>query len=153
MANEARVTSSLYLRKASATGLVLLEYQSRPSSFQADVSGTKGPSPGAVTVARTGTTIDLSQLTTPGFCVIQNLDATYMFEYGIFDPSINSFFPLGECGPGEVYTIKLSRNLLREYPSPGTGTGTTGEVNELRAKAEWGAGTAGIAAVFSAFEA
>lgn len=152
MANEARITSSLAIRKTSGS-LTLLDYQSRPTTFSATVDGTKGPTPGAITVARTGTIIDLSQLTTPGLLVIKNLDATYRFEWGIFDPSISSFFPVGEVLPGEVYVVRLSRALLREYSTPGTGTGTTGEVNQLRAKAEWGAGTAGISASFEAFEA
>lgn len=130
MADEARVTSSLYIRKG--TDPVQLEYQSRPSAFTADVAGTKGPVPGAIEVTLAGVDVDLSELTTPGLCRIANQDDANTFEYGVWDPEGNTFFPLGEVGPGESYVIKLSRLLQWEL---GTGIGTSGpETNRLRLK-------------------
>ena len=134
MANEARINSSLQIRKTSGT-LTLLDYASRPSAFQATVTGTKGPSPGAVTAIRTGTVVSFAALTIPGFCRISSLDSdtgNYV-EYGIYDPQTDVFYPLGEVGPGESYIIKLSRNLLEEYA--GTGTGTTAATNSFMLKA------------------
>lgn len=132
MANEARVQSGLYIRKTSGA-LILLEYQSRPSAFLADVSGTKGPSPGAIRVPIAGVDISFPELTTPGLCWLHNLDATNYVEVGIYVPATLTFFPLLELMPGECYTVRLSRNLLEQYA--GSGTGTTGSINKLRLKA------------------
>jgi hypothetical protein len=140
MANEARVTCSLYVRRGS------LFYQSQPSSFQADVSTTKGPSPGAITVSTDGTDVDLSQLVTPGLCRLMNLDDNNYVQYGIWDPTPGIFYPLGELLPGEFTVLRLSRNLGEEYT--GVGTGTTAPVNSLRIKAD----TAACVVLVEAFE-
>lgn len=132
MSSEATVMSLLSIRKTSGS-TVLLEYQSRPGQFQADVNGTMGPVPGALLARTTGTVVDFGQLTIPGLCRIMNLGATYYFEYGIYDPQTDVFYPLGECMPGESYIIRLSRNLLEEYT--GTGTGTTAATNQFMLKA------------------
>jgi len=134
MSNEATIRSSLSLRKLDANNVTILEYSGRPSGFQADVAGTKGPVPGAITALRTGTIVDFSQLTIPGFCQITSLDSNTgnYVEYGIYDPQINVFYPLGELGVGESYILKLTRNLLEEYI--GTGTGTTGPTNKFMVK-------------------
>lgn len=103
MADEARITSYLHVIKDS------LEYFSRPTYFTADVTGTKGPVPGALAISTSGTTIDLSELTTPALCRIQNLDSTNYLEYGTYNASV--WAPLGEILAGETYVIRLSRNL------------------------------------------
>lgn len=151
MSSEATVTSTLQIRKTSGT-ITTLEYQSRPATFLADVDGTKGPVPGALTVRTTGTVVDFSQLTIPGLCRIFNMDTASYFEYGIYDPQTHVFYPLGEVMPGESYVIRLSRNLLEEY-SPGfsglgTGTGTTAATNQFMLKAF----SANCNAVVEAFE-
>ena len=135
MANEARITSSLQIRKTASDGTVLLEYLSRPAAFTATVDGTKGPSPGAVTALTTGTIVDLSALTIPTFCRIgaQFSDTGNYVEWGIYDPQTDVFYPMGEVNPGESYIIKLSRNLLEEYTA--TGTATTGATNKFMVKA------------------
>ena len=115
MADEATVRSSLQVIKGN------LSYQSQPTTFQADVSGTAGPSPGTVIVPTTGVDIYFSQLTTPGLCRLQNLDTGNRFEYGIYDTSNKVFYPLGEVLPGETYVIRLSRNLKKEFAGSGTG--------------------------------
>lgn len=140
MANEATVHSSLLIKKTN------VDYQGRPSSFTALVTGAKGPTPGAVSVSTAGTDIDFSELTQPALCRFQNLDATNFVEWGIWDPENTKFFPLGEILPGESYVIRLSRNIQEEFD---TGTGTTGaNTNRLRFKAD----TAAVDALVEAFE-
>ena len=142
MADEAQIRSSLQIAKDS------LEYRGQPTVFNADVSGTKGPTPGAITVSAAGTDVDLSALTTPGLCRIQNLEAdggNYV-TYGIWDPEGGKFYPLGELLPGESYVLRLARDIEAEY---GTGGGTTGSpVNKLRFKAN----TAALVVLVEAFE-
>lgn len=147
MSSEATVRVSLTIIKTSAEGSIpLLDYSSRPAAFNVDVTGTKGPTPGAFSVDTLGVDCDLSELTTPGLCRIMNQDETNYVEFGIFDPQTNVFYPLGEVGPGESYVLKLSRNILEEYS--GTGTGTTGPTNTLRFKAN----TAEVNVLVEAFE-
>jgi len=143
MANEIRITSGLSIN-TPASGPVLIENFS--DSFQADMAGRKGPSPGAISVSTAGTDVDFSELTTPAICRIKNLDGTNFVEYGIWDPDNSKFFPLGEILPGEAYVLRLSRNLMEEF---GTGTGTTGPgINTLRFKAD----TAPVVVVVDAYE-
>ena len=127
MADEARITSSLQILSSK------LQYYSRPITFTGDVIGSKGGVPGAIAVALAGTNVDFSELTTPGYCRIQNLDDTNYVEYGIYDPETYKFYPLGELLAGETYVFRFSRNLAAEY---GTGTGTTGaSTNQFQLKA------------------
>lgn len=123
MSNEARVTGSLRIRKGNT------DYQSRPTAFAADVAGTKGPSPGTITITTTGTDINLSQVGLPGLCYIQNLDETNYVVVGVYDGT--SFFPLLELLPGEGYPLRLYRYIGTEF----IGTGTPADVNTLRIKA------------------
>jgi hypothetical protein len=138
MADEARVRSGFTIQNG---GLVR---RNPTASFTVDVDGENGPSPGAVTVATTGTDIDFSQLITPGLCQLSNLDVTNYYEYGIHEPVTGTFYPLGEVGPGESYCIKFSRNLLEEY----VGTGTSGPTNTFQLRAN----TAAVVAVVEAYE-
>lgn len=133
MANEATIRSALQIRKA-VDGLVVMDYQSRPAAFQADVDDTKGPLPGAMTVGILGKDVDLSELETPGLCRIMNQDDENFVEYGIRDPETDFFYPLGELLPGESYVLRLSRNLEQEYIGTGTGT-SPGMTNKLHLKA------------------
>lgn len=131
MANEATITNQLSIRVGK------IEYLSQPVTFRADVAGEHGPTPGAVLIATTGTEIDLSQLTQPGLCRLQNLDDTNVVEVGIVDPQLSPsiFFPMIELLAGESYVVRLSRALKKEF---GTGTGTgqlTGATNKLWARA------------------
>lgn len=139
MADEARVNCGLQIVKDP------LEYRSLPTTFTANVTGTKGPVPGALAVSTAGTDVDLSELTDPGLCRIMNLDSTNYMEVGIWDGL--EFIPFAEVLPGESYVLRLSRNL-RVGPSYGTGTGTTDTGNTLRLKAD----TASVNALVEAFE-
>lgn len=129
MSNEATVISNLKIVAGK------IQYQSLPQSFSADVTGRKGPTPGAVTATVGGTLIDLSQLDQPGLCRLQNLDSTNWVEVGMLDPETQKFYPLLELLPGESFVVRLSRNLAEEYDT-GTGTGTTAVgVNRLMVRA------------------
>ena len=106
MANEVSVRSSLTINNGS------LSYSSRPTSYQADATGAKGPTPGALTISTSGTEIDLTQLTTPGFCRISNLDpstSNNYVEYGVYVGS--TFYALGELLPGEFVVLRLYRDM------------------------------------------
>lgn len=140
MADEAQIRVSMSIRAGN------IDHQTRPTAFTVDVDGRFGPAPGtiAIAVADTGQEIDLSMFTTPGLCAIQNLDAVNYVEVGIYEPATSTFYPLLEIGPGEIYIMKLTRNLLEEY----VGTGTSAPTNQLRARAT--GGTCNV--TFSIFE-
>ena len=147
MSNEARVTCSLNIVKR-VDEITVLEHVTRPSAFLADVDGTKGPVPGAVTIPVGGKRIDLSELTTPGLYRIMNLDSTNYVEYGIRDPDTNRFYPWGELLPGETYVGRFSRNLQEEYTGTGTGTTSASPGNHVFLKAN----TAPVNVLIEAFE-
>lgn len=140
MANEARITSFFHINKGN------LKYSPIATSFFADVTGTKGPVPGAITVTPTGVDVDFSELTTPGLWRISNLDATNYVTYGTWDPETTKFYPHGELLPGEFFTYRLSRDLGNEYDAT---TGTAGPItNTLQFRAD----TADCVVVIEAFE-
>lgn len=147
MANEARVQSSLSIRKSSGT-ITQIDYQSRPTAFLATVTGTKGPVPGAITVTTAGTNVSLDELDLPGLCRIANLDASNYVTVGIYDPELDRFYPLADVLPGEFYLLRLSRHLGTEYDNA-TGTGTSAFTNRLRIRAN----TASCNVLVEAFEA
>lgn len=129
MANEATVMSALRIVKDE------VQYQSLPQSYNADVSVGRGPTPGLVLATVGGTLVDLSLLTQPGLCWIQNIDSTNWVELGMLDPVTQKFYPMIELLPGEFTTVRLARNIQEEYDT-GTGTGTTGVgVNRLMVRA------------------
>lgn len=130
MADEARVTFNLSISKDDATGFLDVR---RQASFRMDVSGAKGPTPGALTIPIYGKVVPVGELTTPGICWITNHDDTNYVEVGILDVDRDVWHPLLEVGPKERWPLKLSRNLREEYT--GTGTGTTGPTDALFAKA------------------
>lgn len=126
MANEARVNSGLQITLGE------LQYRSNPTAFLADVSGSGGPTPGTITVTNAGTDVDLSEITTPGLCRIQNLSSDYEVEVGVWNADQSEFYPLLALLPGETFVMRLSASLNQEYES--TGTGTSAELNTLRIK-------------------
>lgn len=124
MANEAQIRASLLIQKGN------LRYQSQPTAFSADITTGKGPVPGAIAVATTGTNVDLSELEQPGFVRLMNLDETNYVEWGVWDTERSVFFQVGELKPGEIALFRLSRNFGEEFAGPGTGT--TAATNLLR---------------------
>ena len=141
MANEATVLSSLQITVGN------LSYQSLPASFQADVTGVKGPTPGAITATLEGTDIDLSQLTVPGLCRIMNLDEDNYVRVGVWNPDQDELYPLIRLLPGESFTIRLDPDINEEIAT-GTGSGTTGQQNTFRVRAS----TAPCVVLVEAFE-
>lgn len=138
MSNEATVRSSLQIFKQSGA-LTILDYQSRPNSFITDVTGTRGPTPGALNVTTAGVEVDLSKLTTPGLCRIMNLDATNYVKVGVYDGA--NFWELMDLLPGETYVFRLARTISK-------GTGTSYETGSLMLKAD----TATCVCVVEAFD-
>jgi hypothetical protein len=114
------------------------------TNYTDDVSGIKGPVPGAIAVPVTGVNVDLSELTTPGWCKIYNLDTTNYVEYGGFDASTETFYPVGEIPAGKWIVFKLSRHLGSEYGTVGTAAGASG--NYLRLRSPAGVGKAAVEA-------
>src|SRR5574343_1992303 len=126
MADEATIYSGLQIIKGDRNVPMGVP------SFTDDVSGTNGPTPGAIAVPVTGVNVDLSVLTTPGWCKITNLDATNYVEYGGFDASAEIFIPLGEIPVGGWTVFKLSRHLGSEYGTVGTAAGASGNYLRVR---------------------
>lgn len=140
MANEVTVRSGLRIKSG------LVDYQSRPTSFRTNLTTTKGPTPGVITIAVLGTQITFSQLVQPGLVFFYNMDAANFVEFGIKDPGTGKFYPLGEIRAGECFPFRFSRNLLSDYYN--TGTGTDGDVNYLWFKAN----TAAVNMLIECFE-
>ena len=145
MSKEARVQVSLQIRKVSGE-IVLLDERTSPTSYIADVTGTKGPSPGDLTIPVGGEAVNFGELDNPSLCWMMNRDATNYVTYGIWDVAADIFYPLGELRAGEMTVIRLSRALQEEYV--GTGTGTTRPDNRFFMKAN----TAPVVVSVKAFE-
>ena len=143
MANEIRVTSSLTIRKTSGTTVILNKGYS--SSFQGNMSGAKGPVPGALTIPTTPEVVNFGELTTPGWCWLENLDATNYVEWGAYDPDTATFYPIGKISPGCRYPIELAPVMGQDV----SGTGTTGDTFSFAMRAD----TAAVAVSVEAFEA
>lgn len=125
MTREADVRISMGIRKGN------IDYRSNPTNFTADVSGTKGPSPGALTISTSGEDVDFSELVQPGLCLFHNLDASNRVDIGAWDGV--EFIPLFEMLPGEFFIMRISRNLgISTGAVPGTGSTDSG--NTLRLK-------------------
>jgi hypothetical protein len=132
MASEANIRISLGVRSGN------VQYQNARTAFRADMGTPKGPTPGVVTCSTNGTDIDLSQLVEPGLCLLENLDDTNFVEVGIYDPNGGPgdeglFVPMIELLPGELYVVRLTRNLGEAYPSGSPGTDAP--TRRLRVKA------------------
>jgi hypothetical protein len=125
VAADATIRISLQIRKGN------LNYQSQPTGYTVSIATAKGPTPGALAVPTAGINVDLSELSHPGFCWIQNLDSTNYVRWGIHDGA--TFHPVGKLLPGEFVLVRLDETLGEEESD--TGTGTTGPVNFLYLKA------------------
>lgn len=131
MANESRITIAFQIRKTSGN-VVTLEH-TYTASYAVDVSGAKGPVPGAINVPVDGVAISLAELSNPGWCWLHNLHPSHNIHIGIRDPDSGLFYPLLMLKPGMRYLIYLSQELGEEYQGTGTGTGVP--ANQLWAKA------------------
>jgi hypothetical protein len=140
MASEATLRVSLTIKKGNLT------YSSQPAGYNADVSGTFGPTPSAVHVPTAGVDVDLSALTAPGLCRVMNLDDTNYVQLGTRDPDSNRFYPLMRLLPGESFVFRLDPDVGSEYSGAGTGTAGTNNPVHLRAA------NAACVVLFEAFE-
>ena len=142
MANEINVRVAVTLKKGGVT------YKNDVQSWRENVlaSVAKGPCVGVIAVPVLGVDISLAELTTPGLCVFTNQSETNFVTIGTHDGTL--FHPLLEIGPGKSYPIMLSRDIGEEHEE--TGTGSTGTVNTLRAKAGVGGGSVNL--LVEAFE-
>jgi hypothetical protein len=115
--------NEIYIQNFTRIVKGLLNYSPPPTQFYANMAGYKGPTPGSITVTTAGTTVNLSQLTTPGgICILWNTDPVNYVEYGIIDPAFpGKWDPFLEILPGESYQHRLSRRLGSQE-STGTGT-------------------------------
>lgn len=130
MSREATIRVGLTVRKldsADAT-IVLLDFN-QSTAFQADVTGTFGPTPGTVAVTVDGLSVPLTGITDPGWCWVHNQDPTYNLLVGVKDADSALFYPLLEFKPGWRLPVPLSADLFEEYS--GTGTGTGSPTNQL----------------------
>jgi len=124
MANEITISVNAQVRNGN-----LIDQTT--SNYRADQNGLGGPTPGALLISTAGEDVTLTDLTTPGLCVVQNIDETNYVEMGVHDGTL--FHPFIEIQPGETYVFRFSRNLGEEDDV--AGTGTTGTVNTIFARA------------------
>ena len=143
MANEGQFSIGLSITKR-VNGVTVIQHRVN-EGFRFDVAGQKGPAVGSITVAVAGTDVSFTQLTNlGGVCWFKNQDDVNFVSWGMWDGV--EFLPLGEILAGEMYPIRLSRNLGQEY---GVGTGTTGAGDKtLRFKAD----TAPVDVLIQAFD-
>src|SRR5438105_2935048 len=123
MANEgqARFSFQIQVKSADST-LTLLDYRPPTDAFNFNVSGTNGPTPGALTVTRAGVDVSFAQLTAyGGMCSIKNMDPIYKLTWGVKDGT-GKFHPIGDILPGEAYPLRLSVFFGSEFGATGTGT-------------------------------
>jgi hypothetical protein len=90
------------------------------------VNPAKGPVPGALTVPVGGVAVVLSQLVTPGYVWMCNLDPVNFVEFGVYDSVTGAYYPVGILAPGVngqqfPCFFKLSPNFGHAQ-KPGTGT-------------------------------
>lgn len=118
MANEATIQIGLSINKGN------LAYK-QTATVRANVAGTNGPTPGAITVPSIGVDVTFSQLTAfGGLCWLANLDSTYTVQVGVKDTGTGVFYPLLELLPGEKTVIRLSRVLDQQESGTGTFSGS-----------------------------
>lgn len=114
MPNQAVISTQISITRGS----LLRPLQSNDTI---SMTGTGGPTPGTITAPTGYVVVDVSAVTTPGLCRIQNLDANNSVYVGIYSSHFNEFFPLLKLLPGTTQVIYLS-DLLGKDLQPGTGT-------------------------------
>lgn len=125
MANEAQVRATLQVITGNHN------HQTHGGEFNVNMATPVGPTPGAVLINTTGEDINFTELTTPGWVWMKNLDSANYVEWGLHDGSV--FHPVGILRPGKCALFEFSPNLGEEHTI--AGTGTTGTVNVLHLRA------------------
>lgn len=100
MADEITVTAALTVAKG---GLSIPKLGS--AQFTADMAGSKAGVPGAVSVATSQQDIDLSALSSMGWCRIENTDPTNYVDYGPKSGGVMVDF--GRLLPGEATVFRF----------------------------------------------
>lgn len=135
MADEVQIRQQVFIKSGN------LDHQPRQREWKADMTGAKGPTPGAITATYDGTDIDLSQLTDPGWIDIYNQepeDGGITVSWGVYDPETDRYYPVGKIAPGQGTGMLHLDELLQFEFDPATGTGTGNPTNRLRIKAKDG---------------
>ena len=91
MANEIQVTAGLLVKK----GGLSFSFPAVPQFH--DQTGLGGPTPGYLTIGTTEESVSFSELSTAGWCVMQNLDGTNYVQWG-FSAGVYG----GRMNPGET---------------------------------------------------
>lgn len=76
MANEITIQASIRVQNGNLRD----EFNVGTKTFNQNAAG--GPTPGYVTIGTTEETVSFPELSTRGYCAIQNLDATNFIEFG-----------------------------------------------------------------------
>lgn len=97
MANELTVSARLKV----ANGNLLFDFN--PGSKSYDQSTIGGPTPGMVSVGTSEESQAFAELSTVGWCALQNLDATNYVEWG-FSTGVYG----GRLEPGEMALFRLN---------------------------------------------
>jgi hypothetical protein len=129
MANEATINCSLGIVQPGGIGT----WRSNIGTFRANVLGTLGPTPGGIVATAAGNDVSFGSLVTPALIVLENYDPVNYFEFGIYDSSTTTYYPLGEVQAQEGYIFRLSRRL--GFTESNVGTGTIGLGKTFRIKA------------------
>lgn len=61
-----------------------------------------------------GTDVDVSLLSSPGWCRVYNADDTQWVQLGIYEPDTDTFYPLMRFGPGQGTVIPLDPYVGQE---------------------------------------
>ena len=107
MANEIQVYAQLKCTNGN------LAFNETTPQLSFDQTNVGGPTPGMVNIGITEETLDLSELTTLGWCIMRNLDATNHVEVGFstgvygmrLDPNSMAMFRIN---PGATVYMKAN---------------------------------------------
>lgn len=80
-------------------------------SYQADQTNPGGGVPGTIIVGTSEVDVDLSALTTPGFCTIKNLSSTATIQFGPKDTTLTNFAKLRPSGPPAFFEFDAGVTL------------------------------------------
>lgn len=97
MADEITITSTLTLRNGSNV------FSWTPGAIQVDQTASGGPTPGYVTIGTSEESIAFGELSTQGYLIIHNLDATNYVRWG-FATGVYG----GRLNAGEYAILRLN---------------------------------------------
>lgn len=101
MANEITIVTSV-----RATNDNFLFPQIGAGNFKVDQAVAGGGSPGIITATfGAHVLVDLTELTTEGWCYMKNIDLQNFITFGVF---VVTYFPLGKLKPGETALFRLN---------------------------------------------